>query len=170
MTTDPSVFKAAKAAGVDYICVTPAVKLELTLDASPPQSPQVTTDPSVFKAAKATGVDHICVTPEVKLDPEGYKVDESPPLPPQVTTDPSLFKAEKAYLVENICVTPEDITPLLIPYRFDAALYGDESPPSSLSPQVTTDLSFFKAAKARSVENICITSVKSELTLDEFPP
>jgi len=46
-----------------------------------------------------------------------------------VTTDPSFFKAAKASGVENICVTPEDITPLLIPYGFDAALYGDESPP-----------------------------------------
>ena len=36
---------------------------------------------------------------------------------------------------------------------------------------MTTDPSFFKAAKASWVENICVTpDAKSELTLDESPP
>ena len=45
----------------------------------------------------------------------------------------------------------------------------DESPPQSLGPQVTTEPSSLRAAKALAVENISTTpEVRSELTEDEY--
>ena len=53
VTTEPSLFSAAKAKPVEKIWVTPDVSLLLTLLLSPPKLPQVTTEPSLFSAAKA---------------------------------------------------------------------------------------------------------------------
>jgi hypothetical protein len=62
VTTLPSLFKAAKAPSVEYMVVTPLVKLADTsigTVVSPPvvESPHTTTDPSIFKAANASTVE-----------------------------------------------------------------------------------------------------------------
>ena len=56
VTTEPSVFSAAKAEAVEYTFVTPELRLDATAVESPPLAarPQVTTEPSAFSAAKAS--------------------------------------------------------------------------------------------------------------------
>jgi hypothetical protein len=61
--TLPSVLRAANAALVEKIRVTPVDRLVATLDESPPvlESPQVMTLPSVLRAANAPSLRHCCV-------------------------------------------------------------------------------------------------------------
>ncbi|WP_228051753.1 hypothetical protein, partial [Sphaerospermopsis aphanizomenoides] len=71
MTTEPSLFSAAKALSLENIWVTPDTSLHFTLLLSPPdpEFPQVTTDPSLFSAAKAVTVENLWVTPVSSLLP-----------------------------------------------------------------------------------------------------
>ena len=71
VTTEPSLFKAAKALSVEKIWETPEARLLATARLLLPVSwndPHVPTEPSLFKAAKAPSVEKILETPAARLE------------------------------------------------------------------------------------------------------
>jgi hypothetical protein len=79
VTTEPSVFNAAKASPVEYRRATPDVREADTEELFPPSllAPHVTTDPFDFSAAKAVSVANTLTTPDVR---EEATLKLSPPL------------------------------------------------------------------------------------------
>ena len=165
-TTEPSSFKAAKAALVAVSFRTALVSWSCTkLPGFPPLkgSPQQTTDPSFVRAAKELLVAATSTTLRRAFRTELLSPPEA--ASPQVTTCPELLITANASSVEAICFTS----------FCKASQTCVLSPPESGSPQVNRDPSERNAAKAYGLEWIdetfaALISVSSSQIDLQSPP